>query len=255
MRKTFFATAILVLFSMFGLNTNTVAQDDSPISLGADVVSRYIWRGINLGGASPHVQPYLSVGLADGMLEIGAWGSHSIGANSGGNEADLYLTVTPVDFVSLTVTDYYFPADAGFSRDTYFNYTDSTTGHTLEGMVCFDFSAISSLPLSLTYAMNFYGADGTDENGDNYLAKYLELAYSGDVKGVGLDAFLGVALDDPAEEKGAIGWYGNSMGVINLGVSASKEIKITDSYSLPISSTVIFNPEAEIFHMVFGISF
>jgi hypothetical protein len=34
------------------------------------------------------------------------------------------------------------------------------------------------------------------------MSKYLELGYSADIKGIALDVFAGMALDDPAEEMG-----------------------------------------------------
>ncbi len=50
-------------------------------------------------------------------------------------------------------------------------------------------------------------------------------------------------------------YYGtNSFNVINIGVTAIKEIKITDNFSLPIFGSYILNPNQEISNFVFGIS-
>lgn len=248
----------MLVFLIGGFTSTTQAQDEgesSPLSVGADIVSRYIWRGINLGGSSPHIQPYLEYSIGETGLAIGAWGSYSIGAGAGGSEADLYISYTPIEMITIGINDYFFPTDAAWSRDGgYFNYDDETTGHTFEAML--SFNGTESIPLSVTFAMNFYGADGVDEKGDKYLAKYLELGYSGDVKGVGISAFMGFALDDPKEEDGApLGWYNNrSAGVINLGVTLSKDIQITEKFALPVSGSLIFNPEADEIYMVFGIS-
>lgn len=245
--------AALLLLPFLGTTKSYSQEESSNFSIGADVVSRYIWRGLNLGGGSPHIQPYVEYAFGNSGLAIGAWGSHATGASRTGAEADLYLSYSFMDMFSVGITDYFFPSDRQFATDGFFNYDSETTGHTLEAMVGFD--GTESFPVSILFAMNFYGADGTDENGDNYMAKYLELGYSKSIADGEISVFLGAALDDPKEEEGASGWYGNSAGVINLGTTISKSIKISEDYSLPISSSVIFNPEAENFYLVFGISF
>jgi hypothetical protein len=42
--------------------------------------------------------------------------------------------------------------------------------------------------------------------------------------------------------------------VCNIGIGTSKELKITDSFSLPVSGAAILNPSSEQFHIVVGIS-
>jgi hypothetical protein len=42
--------------------------------------------------------------------------------------------------------------------------------------------------------------------------------------------------------------------ICNIGISTSKEIKITDDFSLPVSGAAILNPSYEAFHIVVGIS-
>lgn len=255
MKANHFKSVLVAFVLVLGFSTTeTYSQEESSnFSIGADVVSRYVWRGLNLGGSSPHIQPYVEYAFGNSGLAIGAWGSHSMGASSTGAEADLYISYSFMDMFTVGITDYFFPSDRQFAADGYFNYDSETTSHTLEAMVGFD--GTESFPVSIMFAMNFYGADGVDENGDNYLAKYIELGYSTSLPDGEISVFLGAALDDPKEEEGASGWYGNSAGVINLGTTISKSIKITDGYSLPISSSLIFNPEAENIYLVFGISF
>lgn len=66
---------------------------------------------------------------------------------------------------------------------------------------------------------------------------YLELGYSFEVKYVACSAFLGMTPTKPDTEKGETGYYGEGPGVINLGISASKEIKISESFSLPVNAS------------------
>jgi len=39
-----------------------------------------------------------------------------------------------------------------------------------------------------------------------------------------------------------------------MGVTASKEIKITEKFGLPVPTSFILNPQAKAVHLVFGIS-
>ena len=51
-------------------------------------------------------------------------------------------------------------------------------------------------------------------------------------------------------------WYANGgSGIVNMSFSGSKELQISDSFSLPVFGSFILNPEAEAAFLVFGISF
>ncbi len=93
------------------------AQDKtSNFSMGADLVSRYIWRGVDFGGPSPHIQPYLEYAFGNTGLTLGTWASQSVGGISTGAEADLYLNYEVADLFTVGVTDYYFPSDQCLSK-------------------------------------------------------------------------------------------------------------------------------------------
>lgn len=252
MKKTFLSIVLTAAMCYPGILYVT-AQEQSNLTFGADVASRYVWRGINLGGSSPHIQPFMEYSAGNSGLAFGFWGSYGLSSGSALTEADFYVSYTPVDFLTFTVTDYFFPSDIPFSRDNYFDYRKGETGHTLEAMV--SFNGTENFPLSVLFAMNFYGADGLDENGESYFAKYLEIGYSASVREYEIETFIGMALDNPKTEQGAEGWYGDSGGVINLGVSLSKNIKFSENIELPAFSSLIFNPEAGNIFMVIGISF
>ena len=70
MKKTIL---FLFLACTFGVN----AQD---FSFGADVQSRYVWRGAQLGGESASLQP--SVEYTNGKLAVGAWAAYSLGGTN-----------------------------------------------------------------------------------------------------------------------------------------------------------------------------
>jgi hypothetical protein len=241
---------LLMVLMVYPLMSQTT-RNGSDFNFNADAVSRYIWRGINLGGPSPHIQPSIEYSVAG--LAIGVWSSYGLGAGSEITEVDLYISYSPSDYFTFTVTDYFFPSDTPFSRGNYFNLSKGKTGHTIEGMA--GFNGTPGFPVWVIFAMNLYGVDGTDENGKNYNAKYLELGYSATFREIEIGTFAGMALDNPNTAGGATGWYGDSRGIINLGISLSKSIRFTDTVSLPVFSSLVFNPEAGNIFLVGGLNF
>ena len=135
------------------------------VTIGADVVSRYVWRGADYGNTAA-VQP--SIETTIGPVALGAWGSWSISpgpADASGNECDLYASTT-VGPVGLTLTDYFFPAYAG---------TDSLLNVDIH---VFELSAGADVgPVSVLAAANVSGDD------DN--STYLELTYGAFSLGLG----------------------------------------------------------------------
>jgi len=221
--------------------SNIQAQDNDSLKLNvsADICSRYVWRGLDYG-SSPSIQPTLS--LIKKSFEIGYWGAISTLGNY--CETDLYLKYTLKKF-SLTVTDYFFPVNIIPANKTerYFNYEDKTTGHIFEGLL--SWKGPDKFPLYVFAGTVLYGAD-KDTSGNNRYSTYAEAGYSFKVKNNGLDVFFGFT---PYE-----GLYGNGIGVVNIGVSGSKKIKITENFELPVKATLVVNPQTENIHLVFGIT-
>ncbi|MFT5143405.1 MAG: hypothetical protein ACI84D_002030 [Thalassolituus oleivorans] len=216
----------------------TQAQE---FSLGSDVYSRYIWRGHDFG-ESTSVQPALAFSI--GGLEIGTWASYSIsadGAGAGAGEHDLWAsysveTATAGSF-SVGVTDYYFPAPDGLG---FFEFDgDGEGAHWIEPFV--SYTGPKSLPISLSAA--FFAHNDPDNSA------YLQASIPFSTEGTDLAFTVGAVT-------GESGFYGtDGFAVVNLGLSASKEIELTDKFSIPVSVSYILNPETERTFLVFGISF
>jgi len=222
------------------------ASAQTEISVGADVVSRYVWRGFDFG-ESLSIQPALEV--ATSGLAVGAWSSYAF-TSGGANELDLYLSYTagPVTF---GVTDYYFPTDAPdlgvTSGSDYFNFSDGGDGaHYIEPFVTL---APDGFPVAFTVATVAFN--------DPTFSTYVEAAYGFEVSGTELGVTLGsvFALDSPDGAAGA-GFYGTSKDatVTQLALSAAREIRITDAFALPVFGQYVVNPETERAFLVFGFS-
>lgn len=218
MKKTL-TLLVFVLASTFAYNVQ--AQEENSWSTGVDLVSSYVWRGTNFSG--PSLQPY--VDFTSGGFSIGAWGSQGY---DGFQEMDLYLSYG-FDFgLSLGLTDYYYPGTE------FFDYSEETGAHAFEINAGFETGALS---LAANYILNEAGG-AASAGGDMY--------YEVGVSTGKVDLFLGAG----------DGWHTSDgdFNVCNLGISTSKEIKLTDSFSLPVSGSAILNPEKEQFYIVVGIS-
>lgn len=225
------------------------AQVETSFNSGVDVMSRYIWRGLNLGGSSPSIQPTLE--YEAGSFAIGTWGAFSMSDGLKVQETDLYLSYNYKDLFSVMITDYFLPVDT-LENNNYFEYNEDKTTHLLE--LSASFNGTEKIPFTLMAAVNFWGADALKSDGKKQYSTYLELGYNGTCKDVDYNIFLGFTPTSPDQEKGETGFYGPYAGVINLGVTASKEIQITDKFSLPVTTSFIVNPQAENVFLVVGIS-
>lgn len=221
--KLIIKATIITFLMIFTLNNVSEAQ----VEVGVDVMSRYVWRGTDFG-SSPSLQPDISVTV--GNLTLGGWAAMATNGNSAGTEVDFYASYsieTSAGTFSLNLTDYTFPeAPTG-------NYFSSES-HFIELGV--GYGGSESFPISLS--------TGVFVTNDDDYSIYTELGYA--VSNVEL--FLGFT---PA----ASALYGTTKaGVINTGISASRDVKVTDLFSFGLSGSVVFNPYANDAFLLFGIS-
>lgn len=227
--------SLFFVFLMVVLGLSSYAQEsDSKWSAGGDLVSSYVWRGIYLSNAA--IQP--SVSYSCKGFTIGGWGSASF---DGSLEADLFTNYAFGFGLSLGLTDYYFPSlvqtgeDGSVYGNDYFDYSKAKGSHIFELNLGYE---ISGLSLLANYALNEAGGAGSD-GGD----KYFEIGYA--FKNVNF--FLG----------GGDGLHSSTRNfkITNIGVSATKELVITPSFTLPLTGSAILNPDTKKFYLVAALSF
>lgn len=239
----------------------------SRIYLGADLVSRYIWRGIQFGGNSPGIQPFFT--YRNGGFEAGVWGSFSLSGFNLSQEVDLHVSQSfAKNMFTVTVTDYFFPEE--FGNYNYFKYGKNVTGHVFEGALAFN--GTKKFPLTVLVATNFFGADAArienDPKSPDFNKKtgiqystYIELGYPFQVKNADINTFIGFDATKPRKAnvytgyKGESSYYGTGFGVINVGFTASESIQVTKKYALPLMVSLVTNPQSGKIYFVLGISF
>lgn len=218
---------IAILFSV----ATAQAQD---VFVNADFVSSYVWRGIDSGNAC--IQP--SLGIQWKGLTAYAWGSTEFREKN--NEIDLSLEY---EYKNLTLYANNYFTQTEEEPFKYFNYSSHSTGHTFE--IGAGYMLSEKFPLSISWYTTFAGNDYR-ENEKRAWSSYCELSYPFNIKNIEMSLEAGFT---PWE-----GMYANKLNIVNIALSATKEIKITPSFSLPVFGKLIANPYEEQFYFVFGIS-
>ena len=243
MKRFFFA--IVLCFSL-----SVRAGDKCDFSVGADLVSSYLWRGSVYSGAS--IQPAMDFNV--GNFSVGAWGSIDF-SGSGFKEVDLTASYS---FGNFTVG--LFNMWPGWEGDyNYFDFSESTA-HVLEANLLYSFDPF---PLTLGWNTIIAGDDKYLDINDKWkraFSTYVEATYSFSVKEVKLEVAIGASLWNSSVLYTSDNIYGfrngtNGFAVVYTSLMASKNIKITDHYSLPIFGQLAFNPAKEDAFLVFGIRF
>ena len=197
---------IVLMAMLFATGIGATAQDEVETTVATDVVSQYVWRGLECGSVS--VQPTLGIGYKG--LSLSAWGSIGLSDPTDTKEFDLTLAYSTGGF-NIGITDYWFNTP----EERYFLYDANKTSHIFEAnkraySSYFEISAtfkLASVDWSATvgavpYATDFYGVDG--------------------------------------------------FAVTNLALKATKDIKVTDSFSIPVFAQVAGNPNTQKAYLVFG---
>ena len=234
----------IVLFAMgLVMSMTAIAQDEieseSKIetTISGDIVSSYIWRGQDLGNVS--LQPTLGIGYKG--LSLTAWGSVGLTNSDDTKEFDLTLAYTTGGF-NIGITDYWF--NAGLDPDNrYFMYNAHSTNHVFEANIGYDFGFAS-----LQWYTNFAGNDGVNESGKRAYSSYVEASVPFKLATVDWTATVGVI---PYATTFYNEWT-SGFSVTNLALKATKDIKITDSFSIPIFGQVVANPRTQKAYLVLG---
>lgn len=226
---------LCIATALAALPMHAWAQDKVEVSVGADLVSNYIWRGQDLGGVS--IQPGATVSYQG--FSLGAWGSASFDGDGGNTkELDLTLAYSNGGF-TIGVTDYW------FGGDDYFHYGAHSTTHVFEANVGYDFGVVA-----LNWYTNFAGNDGINSNGKRAYSSYINADVPFKLGDLDWTFSVGAV---PFKTSFYNGWT-NGFEVSDLSLGVSKELKISDSISIPVFAKTTWNPATESAYFAFGIS-
>jgi len=225
-----------VLAMMLVASATAFAQDEIETTISGDVVSSYIWRGQDLGSAA--IQPTL--GVAYKGLSLSAWGSYGLANPADTKEFDITASYT-IGGLNIGVTDYWFNAGGLDPDGRYFKYDAHGTNHVFEANIGYDFGFAS-----VQWFTNFSGNDGVNKDGKRAYSSYAEVAVPFRLATVDWTATAGAV-------PFATDFYGTTgFAVTNLSLKATKDIKVTDSFSIPVFGQVVGNPCSQKAYLVFG---
>lgn len=239
--KAMIVVAGALLLTGFEVAAQDTTKSVVDFSVGADLYSRYLWRGFQNGHA-PAIQPTLKATYKN--LSVGAWGSVQFSDLPGGSlpETDLFATYTLPKGFSITVNDYFISAD----EYTFGKFSDySKTGlHQLEGYL--SWAGTKKLPLTLSVGYSFYGAKYSTSAKANMAGSfYTELDYA--IKNLtvvvaGGDKYYTQTIKD-------------DYSIVNVGFKIVKNVVITDKFTLPITGQIMYNPNSTHLYYTVGFSF
>ena len=231
-----------------------VKESDFNAFVQASLVSRYMWRGTDLGGIS--IQP--EAGISWKGLSLSAFGNAGFDKNDA-QEFDLTLGYEYKGF-NIGVTDYWFTGVD--PEDRYFFYKEKETAHQLEanlGYTCKYFSLQA-------YTM-FWGND-FKINGDRAYSTYVELSVPFRAGGLDWDVRAGIT---PMESAGYTTpltvhsiygdmtvaqphyFYGEGFTCNLASIRATKNLQYK-SLHLPIFAEIHTNPYLQKANFLVGIS-
>jgi hypothetical protein len=230
----------LALFTMPVLVAQEAAsvtqQEESPFGAGVDINSRYVWRGLLFNDA-PNIQPYMS--LTKGGFTLMAWGSYALSKNYA--EIDLSLTYSVGNF-SFTLNDAYNENEPDMTNE-YTEWRNDRTPHFVDAYMTYQLP-VQKLPLVLTGSILLVGDPNT--NGNPNYTKYFEVAYPFTYKKHDFSIFAG---GTPQR-----GYYSDEAAIVNLGFSSTYQLKINETFSIPVTTSLIANPGNKDAFFVVGFS-
>src|SRR5574344_2750972 len=222
----------MMLLVLLTLSLTVQAQDEPTATVSADMVNQYIWRGQDLGDVS--LQPTL--GLSYKGLSLTGWGS--VGLSDKEDTKEFHITASyTVGKFHAGITDYWFNTPI----DKYFSYSAHNTSHVFEGNIGYDFGKFS-----LNWYTNFAGNDGVNKSGDRAYSSYVEANVPFALGGLNWNATIGAV-------PYATSFYqeANGFAVTNVSLKATKDIRVSDSFSIPVFAGITANPSSEKAYLLF----
>lgn len=215
----------LILLISFLPISMVFAQTDSTenkfsINTEVSLATRNIWRGLDYG-SSPSVQGTFSV--SKGAFELGTYGTTTLnGSKEGyGTWVELFATAKYKQF-ALTIDDYFF-FNADDNTNNYFDWGSEKTQHFIESRIKWDTEKID-----LTAGYAFYKNSSDDTNG-----VYLEAEYS---------PYTNLSFMVGGLTGGSYLSFYNEGGITSIGVTGRRTVQVSDTFSIQLKSSLIFNP-------------
>lgn len=236
----------------FFAQEKTEDQSNNRLDFTANIQNNHLWRGLIITD-KPVVMGNLSYALdKEKKWKVGFWGASSLTDDKDGThykEIDYYIQYSDGRlYIGLWNLFNARNINTAVASDDIFNYSNRRTNHIIDLRTNYTFG--SSFPLNVEADIMLYGGanagevilspDGSYQR--NRYSTYVQVSYPVIAhQKVNLDAFVGsgFALNS---RRFLYGSGENSFDFVNVGIKASKAVKITDHYTLPVSMMAMWNP-------------
>ncbi len=218
---------------------NEEKQSAFQITPSLAISNVHLWRSF-ASGTAPCIEPDIYLSYKNLSLEF--WAAYAI--DNSYKEVDFILSYATNHF-TLTFSDYYCPV-AG-KPEQFANFKNSETDHLLEVRTDITFS--EKVPICLLAAVFFAGADIEieDDKVNQLYSTYFELSYPFNIVNTPIKLEVGMT---PKK-----GMYADEAKIFNYGMTITKPIKISKSYSLPTKYKIVYNSDEDILHFGVIVSF
>ncbi|MDH6252015.1 hypothetical protein M2347_001742 [Chryseobacterium sp. H1D6B] len=230
-------------------NTET---KESRLDFTANIQSNHLWRGLIITD-KPVVMGNISYALdAEKKWKVGIWGASSLTDDKDGThykEINYYVQYSDGRlYIGLWDLFNARNINTAVASDDIFNYSNRRTAHIIDLRTNYTFGP--SFPINIETDIMLYGGANAGEvvlepDGSykkNKFSTYVQVSYPViSCKKVNLDTFVGAgfALND---RNFLYGSGKNSFDIVNVGLKASKTIKFSEYYSLPVFMGAMWNP-------------
>jgi len=229
---------VILLSICLLVSTSALAQEKGKLNVevSGDLVTSYLWRGQEL--ATTSIQPSLWLDYRGLAVEL--WASYEFAGSDKYVEVDLSVAYKTGGFLFL-IRDIY----GGLKdemKDAYFKY-DSDTNHTFEATIGYDFGVCR-----LSWNTTFAGLDGVNNSGNRAYSSYAEVDVPFRLAGFDFMGTVGIVpyASTLLKAKG--------FAVTNLQLKVSRDLKITDSFSLPVFLETSANPATSNLYVALGLT-
>ncbi|MBD5357999.1 MAG: hypothetical protein HDR88_13495 [Bacteroides sp.] len=241
-------TVIVTALSMRGETHNDANTNSFPGGTPSDyldftfqIANNHIWRGIEV---SDGLVMCNSLGIHDirDYVKVGMWGGTNVTGNY--KEFNFFAEFSVQKFSVAFWDTYNFSKDATYNNKEFFNYKARSTGRFLDCIVSYNFDPI--FPLSLTWSTIIWGRDryalylpDSKQRYSTYVAAEVRCL---DKQNWVIDASVGGTFTLAHKKLDKTTFYSARSGIIDIRGTVTRIVRITDNYTLPVHTTVMFNP-------------
>ncbi|WP_026462685.1 hypothetical protein [Adhaeribacter aquaticus] len=239
MKKTLLLLLLLALclsFKSFAQHIDSVAAKPKfTVDAGVDILNNFLWRGIPLD-QGPNLQPTLI--LSHRNVKLSFLGSYSFKYNFNNIMTLLtYDIAVGAGTITPSLTHYYYPYDPVRISD--YRKNPESFSHTTEAGIQY---LGTKFPIRIYTSINVAN--------DPEKSTYGEVAYKFNVNGIGFEPFVGVVFTESPN------WHAaEQAGLLNVGFNTTKSIKFSDSFSLPLTGTLSYHTQLDMFNVMVRMSF